>query len=148
MVISIWPGSTACLHTPVLKHHSWLTVAVPWWLLDYCDFSVWMDRQCDVIMLINRPRTWHRSCEWEKKLIEFLPFSLFCDGTVVWHLWQFRCIFIARGSILVSSLKRSLDKLAFLAKPEIILELKLEHWSLLRIRLELELPWFRSSSSN
>jgi len=35
-----------------------------------------------------------------------------------------------------------LDKSAFLAKPEIRLELKLEHWSFQRIRLEL--PAFHS----
>ena len=123
MVVSIWPGSTAWLYTPALKHHRWLTVVAPWWLNNYCDFCVWVDRQCDVIIIISRPRTWYCSCEWEKKLIKFLLFSLFCYGTVVRHLWQFRCIFIAWECILVSS-KISLDKLAFLAKSET----RLEQW--------------------
>jgi len=39
-----------------------------------------------------------------------------------------------------------LDKLAFLTKPEIKLERKLEHCSFQKIRSEL--PSFRSSSSN
>ena len=115
---------------PLIKHHSWLIVVVPWWPNGYCDFCVWVDRQHDVIIIINRPRSWYCRAVNEKRNCEFLLFSLFCDGTVVWHLWQFRCIFIARWCIFASSLKISLDKLAFLAKLGIILELKLEHWSL------------------
>jgi len=34
-----------------------------------------MNRQRDEITIID-----NRSCEWEKKLIKFLLFSLFCDG--------------------------------------------------------------------
>jgi len=41
-----------------------------------------------------------------------------------------------------------LDKLAFSAKPEIKLELKLEHGSIWQITLQLELSSFRSNSSN
>jgi len=114
---------------------------------DYGDFCVWVDGQCDVIIIkghtvctaaVNEKRYWS----------SFYCFRCSHDGIAAWHLSPFCCFFLARRCILVSFLKIPLYKLAFLANLEIRLELELEYWSFLQIRLELELPSFRSNSSN
>jgi len=75
-------------------------------------------------------------------------FTVFAAQVMGWQhgtCHHFVALSLQEGAFLF---QLPLDKLAFLAKLEIRLKLEVEYWSFLQIRLEFELPSFRSNSSN